>query len=129
MSPSTLVPVSPVVEAIQRPSWLKLTLKTGALCPRKVSVSWPVLASQILSVGLEGEQILAGNRIPDPDESVLAARGDPPAIGAESSAEHGLRVMQGLKAFQSQPFEVVPFPAAQVGGAGVEQSLHPAKII
>ncbi len=40
-------------------------------------------------MGREPKPLLAGDRVPDRDPPVLAARSDPPAVGAEHRAEHG----------------------------------------
>src|SRR5207253_842825 len=80
-------------------------------------------------MGLERNQLLTGGRVPHRDLPILIARGDPPAVGAEDRAEHGSAMVQGGKAFQPSPLQVVPFPAAQVGGAVVKQLFNPAQVI
>ena len=80
---------------------------TESVCPLSVSVSWPVTASQTLTVlsslaeamrrpsglnatpvdgagvSLERERLLAGRGIPDLDRLIVAGRGDATAVGAE----------------------------------------------
>src|SRR5207237_9654958 len=45
--------------------------------------------AHMILVGRERKPLLADGRVPNLDDPILTARGDPPAVGAKYRAEHG----------------------------------------
>ena len=86
-------------------------------------------AGGIRLVSLPLPEFLSGFRLPDRDNARLSARGQELAIAAERQADDRAVVAQGRESPVPQPLEVVPFPAAQVGWALLEQRFHPAQVV
>src|SRR5262249_23769848 len=90
-------------------------------------------AKDSLGVAVEDQHLLPGGQVPNFDRGTAAGRGQELAVRAEVQTEtraadlpftDGQRERRGM----AQPFKVVPFPVAQLGGTLVEQLLGPAPV-
>ena len=72
----------------------------------------------------------SGRRVPDLRRPILTGRGERLAVGAEGHVEDIVGVAaERQERRMALPLQVVPFPAAQVGRAAVEQPLGTARIL
>src|SRR5262249_7171241 len=75
-------------------------------------------------MAVQGEQLLAGGRVPDADGVVVTAGGEPAALGAERDGADLARVAaQAERSAVARRLEVAPLPAAPPGRALVAQLL------
>src|SRR5262245_49624510 len=80
-------------------------------------------------VAFEGEDWLAGGRVPDLDGFVRAVRDKPCPVGTERRPPALILGFEGDEVVAlTQAVEVIPFPAALAGRAAIEQFFHLADV-